>query len=123
VGSAIDAVRPHGTRIVVVTIPPEIDDASTELSTGRTGRGRVVSLMAAAVAGLDVDILATGADIGVVAQVSRALGIVVTGLRNATDVRDAAQRGAIAGVLDSSAMDAPDPVPGVLALIEAARID
>jgi orotidine-5'-phosphate decarboxylase len=111
VASVADAVSNRGATVVATIVAPEVDEADTATLTGGVGRGRFMSRIAAELAGLGaVEILGRAADVGVVAQVAPALGVVVLGVGDVAAARDARDRGAAAVVL----------VPGAIPSREAA---
>lgn len=112
VGRVAEAISGRGARVVATIVAPEADDADTAVLTGGIGRGRFTSRVAAELGALArVEILGLAADVGVVAQVAPALGVVVLGVGDVAAARDARERGAAAAVL----------VPGAVADLEAAR--
>lgn len=113
------AVRSYGARVVVVPVPPEADAASTDLVTMGSGRGRAVSRWAAAIADLDVDLLGVVADIGVVAQVAPAVGVLAWGVSTPEAVEDCRARGAKAAVLADDVAGGRDPLDSIWPFITA----
>lgn len=113
VRQASDVVRPYGARIAIaLEDPPEA--TSTDHS-----RGRMVSVLAGSLAGLDVDLMGTTTDIGVVAQVAPSLRVLVTGISTVAEAAEAVQRGAVAAVLAPEAVDVRDPVATVAPFVQA----
>jgi orotidine-5'-phosphate decarboxylase len=109
VASVADVVSNWGATVVAAIVAPEADEADTATLTGGVGRGRFTSRIAAELADLDgVEILGRAADIGVVAQVAPALGVVVLGVGDAAAARDARERGAAAVVLVAGAVSSSE---------------
>lgn len=106
IAGVVETLRPYGAVVVVVPVHPEGGDSDVDVVTAGAGRGRVVSRVAGAIADLGgVEILGRPADVGVVAQVAGAIGVVVAGVSTPAEVDDARARGASGVVLSSGAVD------------------
>ncbi len=113
--AAVAAVGEYGAGLLATTVAPEAPDPPG-------GRGRAVSAIAQTLAKTGiVAVLGVVEDVGVVAQVTPTIPVVVFGVRSTVDVSDILARGASAVVIEAGIAEAADPAAAAAPYIEAAR--
>jgi orotidine-5'-phosphate decarboxylase len=117
VRGAVEGVASYGASIVTVTVAPEAIDPPG-------GRGRSVSAASRTLADSGVvGFLGVVADIGVVAQTTPSIPVMVFDVDTPEAVGDALSRGAGAAIVDAGVGRASDPARAVTEFVEAARTD
>lgn len=110
--AAVEAATASGAAVVAATLDPRVDDArAVALGLGRS-RGAVVSRLAKHAAGAGaVGVLATLADLGVLAQVSPGLERIGFGVSSLEALDEARRRGADLVVVPSALAGPGAPPP------------
>jgi len=107
----VEAAAGYGAEVAALTVPPA-------LHVGK--RGSDVSASIRHLGQSDVRwVLGTTSDIGVVAQISDSIGVIVMGVDDPGAVGDAVRRGAAGVVLDVGIGSVGDPVHSISRFVEA----
>jgi orotidine-5'-phosphate decarboxylase len=108
VARVAEALEQRGAAAVATLVPPDADEADTDVLTAGVGRGRTTSRLAAALADVKgLEVLGVQADVGVVGQVAPDLGLVVAGIGDPVAAETARSRGAVAAILVPGAVSDP----------------